>query len=127
VRKILDIAFPGLSLADQLERTWITEAVLCSAPKECGGVVRAVEQECRERYLVAQLSLFPNARIVALGHKAWKRLRGIPGVTQACHPAHRRKQEDAEESWRRAVEGLLQDKGGSQSASPDLRPNPIRK
>jgi hypothetical protein len=116
LRKILDMAFPGLSLAEQLERTWITEAVLCSAPKECGRVIRQVEQECGNRYLVPQLNLFPNARIVALGRKAWRRLQALQEtreVRQAYHPAHRRTQKDAEDSWRRAVEGLSQDKRGS--------------
>jgi hypothetical protein len=106
IQKILNMAFPGLSFAEQFRRTWITEAVLCSAPKECGGVAREVEIECRNRYLEPQLKLFRNARIVALGDKAWKRLRGIVGVKQAFHPAHRRRQQDAEESWKRAVEGL---------------------
>jgi uracil-DNA glycosylase len=93
--------------------------VLCSAPEECGKVVPNVEKECRQRYLDPQLKLFPGARIVALGCKAWRRLKGKPGVKQARHPAHRGKQRDAEASWRRAVE---RDDKGSWLAPSDMQP-----
>jgi hypothetical protein len=108
IREILKLAFPKLGLAEQLQRTWITEAVLCSARKECGRVPSKVERECVSRYLVRQLRLLPNARIVALGRKAWRRLQAIPGVRvePAFHPAHRRKQQDAIEPWKRAVKGI---------------------
>lgn len=50
-----------------MTRTWVTEAVLCSTATEGGKITRASERECRSRFLEAQLRLFPNALVVALG------------------------------------------------------------
>lgn len=83
LRYILDGCFPSLSYREQMNRTWVTETVLCSAAKEGGSVSRACERECRSRYLEAQLRLFPDALVVALGRKAQARLRGWPGVLDA--------------------------------------------
>ncbi len=76
--RILDMAWPGAGLDEQLRRTWVTNSVLCSAPKETGPVPRRVELECINRYLKAQLALFPRARVVALGRKAETGWR-VPG------------------------------------------------
>jgi hypothetical protein len=127
--KILNIAFPDLSLADQLRHTWITEAVLCSAPKEGGKVAAEVEKECRDRYLLPQLKLFRNARIVLLGGKAKDRLSDWPGVKYAYHPACRpRDQQAAMKTWERALEGVWRsdvDESGSRMAiQPEAGPQP---
>jgi hypothetical protein len=107
LQEILRIAFPMLSPSERMKRTWVTESVLCSAAKECGPVPRAVEAECRDRYLLAQLRLLPRARVVALGAKAWRRLRGVPGVrfAAAAAPPEGNKPR-ARMSWVRALEGL---------------------
>lgn len=78
VRSILNDCWPDLSFHEQLQRTWITESVLCSAPKECGPVPPAVQLTCVESYLVRQLAVLPNATVVALGGKAKQRLRRLP-------------------------------------------------
>lgn len=125
IRYILGVAWPRLSFEEQLRRTWLTEAVLCSAKVECGSVPVSVERECSVRYLMPQLALFPNARIVALGSKARDRLqragwRAVPPgeakrqprragdrwFVPAPHPSHRGSKEQAMDSWKRAVAGL---------------------
>ncbi len=126
MREILNIAFPTLCVAEQLRRTWITNAVLCSARKECGPVSVDVEQECRDRYLLAQLQLFPNAKIVALGDKAEKRLRGVPRVKSACHPASRLSHHQMRESWERALEGLGHSKLQGAAATVVAQPLAVR-
>jgi hypothetical protein len=108
IQEILNIAFPGLSLAEQLRRTWITNAVLCSALKECGPVSTEVVTECRNRYLLPQLRLFPNAKVVALGDKAKKRLWGLRQVKHAYHPSARASRREMRESWVHALAGLGQ-------------------
>lgn len=75
VRTLLDLCWPGSTFEEQMRKTWITDSVLCSAPKECGPVQRGMEQECAKRFLLPQLSLFPAAVVVALGRKADRRLR----------------------------------------------------
>ena len=76
---ILNECWPGLTLEQQFERTWMTESVLCSADKSTGQVPRPIEQACAETYLRRQLDLLPNRFVVALGDKAKKRL-GMIGV-----------------------------------------------
>jgi hypothetical protein len=76
-RYILDLCWPNLTFEKQLEKVWMTESVLCSAPVESGHVRSAVERACGERYLLRQLALFPNAVVVALGAKAQKRMRAL--------------------------------------------------
>jgi hypothetical protein len=78
VRCVLDLCFPGRDFDEQLRMTWMTESVLCSAVVEGGSVRAPVARACRERYLGAQLNLFPNAVIAALGAKARDRMRGLP-------------------------------------------------
>jgi hypothetical protein len=84
IRFILDSCFPGIGFDDQMRRTWITNSVLCSAPREGGRVPVAITRECRYRYLDKQLALFPSAIVVALGAKATDRMRDIPGVVVAA-------------------------------------------
>ena len=117
--------WPKSTLDEQLNRTWLTESVLCSAKVESGSVPLSVERACSTRYLMPQLELFPNARIVALGSKARDRLArigwrvveprevarqqsraGERWFVPAPHPSHRGSKEQAIESWKRAVAGL---------------------
>ena len=83
MRYILERAWPRETFDEHLRKVWITDAVLCSAAREGGHVPRVVARECRDRYLEAQLALFPTALVVALGRKAQKRLAGYPGVMEA--------------------------------------------
>jgi len=125
VRLIMSMAWPGSSIGEQLERTWITESVLCSARIESGSVSRSVERECATRYLVPQLDLLPNARVVALGSKArdrlshlgWRLVAASEAAQQppragdrwfvaAPHPSHRGAKQQAMDAWRLAVVGL---------------------
>ena len=108
IRTILNMAWPGVSFEQQMRKTWLTESVLCSAAVEGGRVPLLVERECADRYLLRQLALFPDARIVALGNKAQHRLGRI-GVAlvaawAAAPPGCNRR--EAPESWSRAVAGL---------------------
>jgi hypothetical protein len=77
VRKVLDQCWPELSFDQQLRKVWMTDSVLCSAPVECGPVSRGAESACGKNYLKAQLALFPNALVVALGNKAQDRLKRL--------------------------------------------------
>jgi len=81
VRTLLNHCWPEATFEEQMQRTWITDSVLCSALKECGPVQRSMERECAERFLVPQLNQFPDAVVVALGRKAAGRLSraGIKG------------------------------------------------
>lgn len=104
LRYILDGCFPGMPFREQFERIWITDSVLCSAPREGGNVPAVVGRECRTRHLEAQLRLFPNALVVALGSKALYRLRGWPNVVAAysvAPPGCNRKH--ARPSWDRVI------------------------
>lgn len=83
IRYILDLCWPGEALENHLRRVWMVDSVLCSARVECGPVTRTAWQECRRRYLEAQLALMPQALVVALGGKAFSRMRGIPDVVRA--------------------------------------------
>jgi hypothetical protein len=107
IRFILDCSFPSMSFDEQMQHTWITDSVLCSAKKEGGPVPAAVGSECRRRYLEKELTLFPNALVVALGRKAARRLIGWPGVLEvyaAAPPGCNKPQ--AKESWMRVGDEL---------------------
>lgn len=80
VRKILGMCWPNLAFEQQMQKVWLTESVLCSAKKEGGSVSAAASRACGKRYLLAQLSLFPKALVVALGTKAQKRLGDLGGI-----------------------------------------------
>lgn len=75
VRAVLDLCWPGLDLRNQMIRTWITESVLCSAPVTTGPAPHA--PHCGTEYLAAQLAIFPNTPVIALGRKAQQRTRRI--------------------------------------------------
>lgn len=115
VRYILDLCWPGQTFHEQMRHSWITDAVLCSAKLEGGHVPVQVERECVNRYLMRHLRLFAEARIIALGGKAQKRLRHaqvtnfIPAWSPAPPGCNRR---EAKESWVEAArifnEGLQQ-------------------
>jgi hypothetical protein len=74
IQLILDCCWPGLSLLDQLKRTWITESVLCSANVACAKVPESAEQACADTYLRQQLAILPDRYIAGLGRKAQHRM-----------------------------------------------------
>lgn len=91
LRQILKLCWPHLTLKEQLKRTWITNAVLCSAPKSGMAIPRAVEVTCAQTYLHPQLQLLSNAFVIALGRKAERRLQhiGVRIDASAQHPSAR--------------------------------------
>jgi hypothetical protein len=100
VRHLLDLCWPDTPFDKQLRAVWLTQSVLCTPRKQ---VSRRVCETCGERYLRAQLALFPNALVVALGNDPRDRLRAI-GVTDflavaAVGPPEGNKRR-ARESWR---------------------------
>ena len=115
VRKILNACWPNIPFEQQMRKVWLTELVLCSARAEGGGVSKCASIACGRRYLLAQLALFPDALVVALGSKARHRLRAVgvmdfidvwaaapPGCNNAKAP----------ESWKRITVELEQRRGG---------------
>jgi hypothetical protein len=74
VRKILGMCWPDLAFEQQMRKVWLTDSVLCSARTEGGNVSPSASRACGQRYLLAQLQLFPGALVVALGRKAQQRL-----------------------------------------------------
>lgn len=108
LRKILDLCWrPDLStIEEQLERTWITNSVKCSAPKPGDKFPEEIEEVCIETYLRKELALFANAFVLALGEdKAARRLNncGICIDAVAHHPSARPK-DNPEATWRLAAE-----------------------
>jgi len=83
MRHILELCWPDESFEQHMRKAWITDSVLCSAAVEGAPVPMNVAHVCRQRYLDAQLALFPRATVVALGHKAYKRLAGPREVIRA--------------------------------------------
>lgn len=77
VRKILDLCWRKLPLEEQLRKVWLTDSVLCSAKRAGASVPKEVSDACGNRYLLDQLSLFPNALIVAVGKKAEERILAV--------------------------------------------------
>jgi hypothetical protein len=75
VRYLIDQCWPGMSYAEQMRRTWITEGVMCSAAETMGPVPKVVEKECATRYLSKQLALLPGAFVIAVGGKARSRIK----------------------------------------------------
>jgi len=102
VRHVLDSCWPELSFEQQMHKVWLTDSVLCSARKECGPVSAGASRACGNRYLRAQLELFPGALVAALGGKAQERLRAL-GFTSfisayaAAPPGCNRR--EAQASW----------------------------
>jgi hypothetical protein len=104
LRKILDLFWPNEALTGQLEKTWITDAVLCSAKFSGGPIARAVENKCVASYLARQIAVLPNAFIVTLGGKAARRLQrqNLHIHYLAQHPSAR-PNTSPEASWQRAA------------------------
>lgn len=127
IRKILDFAWPGEAFDNQMRKTWLMESVLCSAATEGASVPTLVEKACRG-YTLAQLALFPNARVVALGRKAQQRLRvaGVRFVAAYAASPPGCNFADARQSWRKAVAGLNDAAvSNERSVEPDW-PQPIQ-
>lgn len=87
LRYILDLIFPGAGLEEQLRRTWLTRSVLCSAATAGEDIPAAASLACRLNYLDRELEVFANARVVALGMAARRRLKGYPGLLEGGDPA----------------------------------------
>ena len=106
VRSILNLCWPDLTFKEQMRHTWITESVLCSAPKEGGSVPSVVCRQCTNRYLEKQLSLFDGVVTVALGAKARDRTKGsihrIIPLGAASPPGCNRR--GVRDSWRKIAD-----------------------
>ncbi|MCY3840587.1 MAG: hypothetical protein OXH09_18390 [Gammaproteobacteria bacterium] len=136
MRHILDLAFPGLALDDQLRRAWITNTYLCSAPEEAGSVPAAASIACASTYLQAQLELLARRPVIALGRKASarvKRLRSaIPDLADRLFFAYAASppgcnHRGAYPSWSAATKGAQQyvqssPRSASRLAMPHRRP-----
>ncbi|WP_299859219.1 hypothetical protein [uncultured Roseobacter sp.] len=70
-RWFISQVFPGLAFAETLKQVWLTEGRLCSFTEETGG---RTDSTCARQFLVRQISLLPNATVVAFGGKAKKYL-----------------------------------------------------
>ena len=79
IRGIIDDCFPGLSLSDQLRKTWIIDTYLCSAPVVEGKIPPRSEAACAKDYLYPQLELLRGRALVAMGGKARERLARFDG------------------------------------------------
>lgn len=104
LQRILDLCWPGLPSEERLRRTWITDAVLCTAKKSPRGEIDPqVEAECGKRYLVPQIAALPHAFVIALGGDAERRMRqqGIKFHSTAQHPSAWGT--NPETSWERAA------------------------
>jgi hypothetical protein len=77
LRYILNSCLPDMAFESQLQKFWLTDSVLCSAPREGGNVSKSVVSACGRRYLLRQFALFPKALIVAVGGKAKERLLSL--------------------------------------------------
>ena len=82
LRCLLDLIFPKLEIGQQLEKVWVTESYLCSAPKEGGSIGVTAEKECAERYLRKQLELFGDVPVIACGRKAHRRVERVTPYPQ---------------------------------------------
>jgi hypothetical protein len=102
LKRILDLYFPGQSLAEQLKQTWMTNAVLCPAPISGGPHMKLVEKTCASTYLARQLALFPKAFVLALGGKARNRMQatGLAFHAVGCHPSARGSDAKKIASWK---------------------------
>jgi hypothetical protein len=101
VRYILDCCFPGMTFEEQLHRTWLVDAYLCSAPVESGNVPKRSARRCTNDYLDRQLALLDGRVIAGLGAKVRDRLgwtgRPFVGVASAAPPKCNYK--GSRESW----------------------------
>lgn len=67
VRWFMSQVYPDLTFDEQLRHIWLTEGRLCSIENEIGD---ARDGTCADHFLRRQLSLLPNATVVAFGSKA---------------------------------------------------------
>ena len=106
MRQILDCFFPGQSLAEQLKKTWTTNAVLCPAQVSGGPHLARVEAACANTYLAPQLALLDNAFVLALGNKARDRLAaaGLRIDAVGRHPSARVSDVEKRSSWHAAAD-----------------------
>lgn len=105
----------------QWERTWYTNTVLCSANTSGGTIRKACVLTCGDYYLRRQLNLVPNAFVIALGHKARRRITWLENSepfealgrastrigAEAIHPSARVSSERKCQSWRKAAEKFM--------------------
>jgi hypothetical protein len=103
IRRILDECFPNLDFSQQMRRTWITDAYLCSARVEGGHVPAVSWRTCARDYLLPQLRLLKDRAIVALGGKAKDRMADtgeFDGRFLHVHHPSARDRSRARETWR---------------------------
>jgi hypothetical protein len=91
LRLILDLCWGNIGLDKQMERTWLTNTVLCSALVNGGEFPPIVETVCGQNWLLPQLALFEKKFVLALGGKANRRLTasGFTPNVIAHHPTAR--------------------------------------
>lgn len=108
VRLILDLCFPDESIEAQMEKTWMTESLLCSAPKESGAVAASAWRACTSSYLKPQLELLSHAVVAALGSKASSRISsiGVPFIAAAAAAPPGCNFKGSRESWQRVADAV---------------------
>lgn len=124
VRLVMDLCWPGMTCDEQMKKCLFTDSVLCSAVVESGPISREIEKECVKRYFLPILKLVPNAKVIAFGNKAQKRLAN-GGYTdyiaaRAVAPPEGNKPQ-ARESWIKAV-SVLRGEAGRPAQDQDNRP-----
>jgi hypothetical protein len=106
LRLILEKCWPEFNIDQQLERTWFTNAVLCSLPTGAE-FTPGVEDACVLTYLKPQIERLSNAYVLALGGKARARLKRnrvrMDGWAQ--HPSAR-PVTNPQESWSVAAQAF---------------------
>ena len=109
LRFLLNLCWPHLTFTEQMRRTWITPAMLCSAPASGGAVPKSVSGRCGTMYLRPQTDALAHAFVIALGSKAEQRLRAASARCNfvAQHPSARPNTRP-EESWRSAAAAFSQ-------------------
>ena len=99
--------YPDLSFDEQLRRVWIAQSRLCSRGSESDTI-------CATRYLAPQIGLLQNARVVAFGGKAQRRMRrvakhdGMNADWLCAHSLAARNLQEARPTWEKAIDDLLQ-------------------
>lgn len=73
-RWFIDQLYPDQPFDQQLRHVWLTEGRLCSITKEIGSTT---DKTCSSRYLSQQLSVLPNAIVIAFGGKAQRYLNAL--------------------------------------------------
>lgn len=75
LKKIINLCWPDMKFEEQMRKTWITDSCLCSAQKEGKAVPIEICKVCGDSYLKKQLNVLKNAKLIALGGKAERRLK----------------------------------------------------